>query len=191
MINVIRQKEIEELDKILRSCGGMPVEIAKKLLKKRHKTPEQIDIILNQMVKRKIAFYDTSKTYLLLNKSVKKENINAGITKSLWLMMDLLEQIKLYFIHKPESAETMSFLLKGERDNPFFDVFYAEYNLEDVCVFNINEFAKKSNSEIQAIIIIDTVNQIPKLKALNKNVNVRYFVHIDNETGKVTYYEGE
>ena len=188
MVKFIEQKEIEELDSILRTCGIITVEFARALLKKRDKSEEQIEIILNQLVKRKIGFYDDAKVYLRANKAMKPQDMRKGVMKALWLMLDLSYQIQDYYVQPPTSVEIMTFMLNDVRDNPFYDVFYIPYTSEQLSVFQINEFAKQRGNEVNLLVIIDNEDQIKTIKRLNPQANIKYFVIID-ANGNTKYFE--
>ena len=188
MVKFIEQKEIEELDSILRTCGIITVEFARALLKKRDKSEEQIEIILNQLVKRKIGFYDDAKVYLRANKAMKPQDMRKGVMKALWLMLDLSYQIQDYYVQPPTSVEIMTFMLNDVRDNPFYDVFYIPYTSEQLSVFQINEFAKQRGNEVNLLVIIDNEDQIKTIKRLNPQANIKYFVIIDSN-GNTKYFE--
>ena len=49
---LIRQYDIEEISTLLSNCGILPVTLVKSLLAKRGKNEEQIERIINQMIKR-------------------------------------------------------------------------------------------------------------------------------------------
>ena len=188
MVKFIEQKEIEELDSIIRTCGIITVEFARALLKKRDKSEEQIEIILNQLVKRKIGFYDDAKVYLRANKAMKPQDMRKCVMKALWLMLDLSYQIQDYYVQPPTSVEIMTFMLNDARDNPFYDVFYIPYTSEQLSVFQINEFAKQRGNEVNLLVIIDNEDQIKTIKRLNPQANIKYFVIID-ANGNTKYFE--
>lgn len=188
MVKFIEQKEIEELDSILRTCGIITVDFARALLKKRDKSDEQIEIILNQLVKRKIGFYDDAKVYLRANKAMKPQDMRKGVMKALWLMLDLTYQIQTYYVQPPTSVEVMTFILNDVRDNPFYDVFYIPYTSEQLSVFQINEFAKQCGSDVNSLIIIDNEEQIKTIKRLRPQAHIKYFVIID-ANGNAKYFE--
>ncbi|MEE0991548.1 MAG: DUF5697 family protein [Bacteroidales bacterium] len=188
MVKFIEQKEIGELDSILRTCGIITVEFARALLKKRDKSDEQIETILNQLVKRKIGFYDEAKVYLRANKAMKPQDMRKGVMKALWLMLDLSYQIQDYYIQPPASVEIMTFMLNDVRDNPFYDVFYIPYTSEQLSVFQINEFAKQRGNDVNLLVIIDNEDQIKTIKQLRPQANIKYFVIID-ANGNAKYFE--
>lgn len=186
MVNFIRQTEIEELTNLLSDVGILPLYQIKKLLTRRGKTDEQIEIILNQMVKRKLAYYDENLAYLRANKAIKPNDLDQGSYKSIWLLIDLLNNISDYFmIHN--ANKKLTFINKNidnQKNDPFFDVFYIPFSSEKISSYQITN-EKKDSSITKCFIIVDDESQIEKIE-LNDKFKIVNFVTVDND-GKVTY----
>ena len=184
---IIRQNEIEELSSLLSSCGILPIELVKGILDKRGKTPEQMDTIINQMVKRKLAAFDDSKTYLRANKSISLKDLRQAYVKTLWLFVDLIESIDDYYIQF-ELPHSMTFHKKDANDdNPFYDVLYFGYGSEMLDCYNTNN-RFRSNDSVNAFIIIENESQINLIK-LNDNIKVISYVLVKSN-GTVKYVHG-
>lgn len=190
MVNFIRQTEIEELTSLLADVGILPLYQIKKLLMKRGKTEEQIEIILNQMVKRKLAFYDDNISFLRANKAIKPNDLDQGFHKSVWLLIDLLNNISEYFIIH-DSNKKLTFVNKNidsQKHDPFFDVFYIPFSSEKISTYQImNE--KKDTFITKCFIIIDDKSQIEKIQ-LNDKFKIINFAVIDSE-GNIEYIDAK
>ena len=177
IIKRIEQKEINEIGKMLSDCQVLPVNLIKAYLVKQGKTDKQIECILNQTVKRKIAYYDDSKMLLKLNKAFSVSNMNKGIVKSLWLMLDLFNNIEEYFI-QTKSPHTLTFFNKNATSAglpPIYDVFYIPYDREQIDNFIINEMGNAALEKLNVFIILDSEEQKNKI-ILNNNINVVSFL---------------
>lgn len=188
MVNFIRQNEIEELTQLLSDIGILPVNQIKKLLMRRGKSDEQIEIILNQMVKRKFGYYDDTQTFLRANKAIKPSDMDQGAYKSIWLLIDLLNNIGDYFVihNSPKKLTFINKNVDSQKNDPFFDVFYIPFSSEKIsCYQIINE--KKDTSITKCFIIIDDLSQVDKI-TLNDRFKIINFVLIDGE-GKAEYVD--
>lgn len=187
IIKRVEQAEVNEVSRLVASCGILPVSVIKRLIKKRGKTDKQIEIIVNQLIKRKLATLDETGTFLRVNKAYTSGNVNEGIVKSVWLMVDLIKNIEEYFI-QTKLPHTLTFFNKTAADdgkNPFYDVYYIPYDNEQLSSYIINNSAEESEDVINAFIIIDSRDQLPKIK-FTKKVNVVSFVIVDHD-GKINY----
>lgn len=184
MVKYVEQREINELSEILTRCGIIPLDLAKKYLYKRGKSKQQVEGIVNQMVKRKLAYFDTSSTYLRINKGIEITEINKGCIKALYLFLDLLDNIGEYFI-LAENPHIMTFQnINSEDEYPFYDVFYIQYDTEKLNSYVLkNKFS--SDTKIKAFIILDDEKQIEKI-TLPGNIEVTAFVTVDVD-GNVEY----
>lgn len=184
MIKYVEQKEINELSEFLTRCGIIPLDLAKKYLYKRGKTKQQVEGIINQMVKRKLAYFDSSNTYLRINKGIEVTELNKGCIKALYLFLDLIDNIGEYFI-LAENPHIMTFQnINSDDEDPFYDVFYIQYDTEKLnCYVLKNKFS--GDTKIKAFIIVDDEKQIEKM-TLPDNIEVTSFVLIDVD-GNVSY----
>ena len=188
MINLIKQDEIEELSQLLSDVGILPLKLVIKLLKKRQRSDQQIEIILNQMVKRKLAYYDDEQQYLRINKGLKSSDVDEAMCKALYLMIDLLQNIGDYFIvhNSPKKITFVNKNVDPEKRDPFFDIYCVSYGNEKLECFSINN-SNKSNEQINCCVIIDDKSQLPKIK-LDDSFKIYNFVVIDTE-GNPSYLQ--
>lgn len=187
IVKRIEQTEINEVSRLLSECHILPVALIKTFLKKKDKTECQIENILNQFVKRKLGFFDETKQYLKINKSYSLSNIDKGIVKSVYLMFDLYNNIEEYFVQN-KNPHTLTFFNKTAEKKglpPVYDVFYIPYGREQLDCYIINELANASDETLNSFIILDSENQIDKLK-LSDRVSVASYVFVTND-GDVQY----
>lgn len=187
MVNFIRQNEIEELTELLSNVGILSVVQVKSLLKRRGKTDEQIEIILNQLVKRKFAYYDESQNYLRTNKAIKTSDLDRGYVKSVWLLIDLLNSIGDYFIIH-NAVKKLTFINKkidNSKNDPFFDVFYIPFDTEKINCYQMQN-EKKDNMKSKCFILIDDASQIEKIN-LDDRFNIVNFATVSSD-GNVEYF---
>ena len=177
----IRQDEIEELTQILSDVGIVPLTFVKKFLKKRRRTDEQIDIIINQMVKRKLAYYDDNLQFLRVNKSLSSNDVHVGMSKCLWVLLDLLQNVGEYFIihNSPKKITFVNKNIDPAKKDPFFDIYFIPFGAEKIDSFTINNL-NKTNEPIKCFVVIEDPSQIPKI-ALNENFNIYNFVTVDKD----------
>ena len=187
VIKRIEQTELNEIVKLIADCRILPVELIKGFLKKRGKNEHQIETILNQIVKRKLAYYDQSEVYLKVNKAYNSSHLNGGYVRAIWLMLDLLNNIQDYFI-QTKSPHQLTFFNRtaaSEGLNPVYDVYYFKYGNEAIDTYVVNNLAEMSEDDINAFIIIDSMEQIDKIK-LNKKVKIVSYV-IVGSGGEIEY----
>lgn len=187
IVKRIEQTEINEVSRLLSECHVLPVTLIKSFLAKKDKTENQIENILNQFVKRKLGFFDDTKQYLKINKSYSLSNINKGIVKSVYLMLDLINNIEEYFFQN-KNPHTLTFFNKtAERKglSPVYDVFYIPYGREQLDCYIINELANASEDVLNSFIVLDSESQIDKLNISDK-VSIASYVLVSND-GKVEY----
>ena len=182
IVKRIEQTELNEITKLISDCHILPVSLIKRFLEKRDKNESQIENILNQMVKRKLAYYDETKTYLKVNKAFSSANISMGLVKSLWLMIELLNNIEEYFVQTKNPHMLTSFNKTAEKKGlcPVYDVFYVPYGREQLDSYVINETAKGSIEPLNAFVIIDSEQQIPKLN-LSDSIQIVSYVTVSPE----------
>lgn len=188
MVKFVQQKEIEELSSWLTECGIIPCQLVFEYLKKKGKTPAQITAIVNQMVKRKLAYYDESKEYLRVNKGMLPSDLSQGNVKALWLLLDILDNVNTYFIFRDTPHVLAFFNEKSTTGNPCYDVFYIPYGSE-----KLNSYILKNKFQdqecIQAFIILDSIEQAEQIDLPDNFVCVSFIVLSDG--GKtVSYYAG-
>ena len=187
IIKRIEQTEIKEIASLLSDCHVLPVAFVRTLLKKRGKKQSQIDNIMNQIVKRKIGFYDEGSAYLRVNKAFASGDVNLGQIKSLWLMLDLLSNIEAYFVQKKE-PHMLTFFNKNAEEHgapPIYDVFYIPFGSETLSTYMMNNIASQQEEPLNCFIILDDETQIPKLD-LSKNISVVSYVFVGGN-GQVRY----
>lgn len=187
IVKRIEQTEINEVSRLLSECHVLPVALIKSFLVKKDKTENQIENILNQFVKRKLGFFDDTKQYLKINKSYSLSNIDKGIVKSVYLMLDLINNIEEYFFQN-KNPHTLTFFNKtAERKglSPVYDVFYIPYGREQLDCYIINELANASEDTLNSFIVLDSESQIDKLNISDK-VSIASYVLVSND-GKVEY----
>lgn len=187
IVKRIEQTEINEVSKLLSECCVLPVSLIKKFLIKKDKNERQIESILNQIVKRKIGFYDESKTYLKINKSFSLASENKGLVKSIYLLLDLINNIEEYFVQTKNPHTLTFFNLTAEKKGlpPVYDVFYIPYGREKLDCYIINEMANASEDGINSFIILDSKDQIANLN-LSGKVGIASFVLVSSE-GEIEY----
>ena len=187
IVKRIEQTEINEVSRLLSECHVLPVALIKSFLVKKDKTENQIENILNQFVKRKLGFFDDTKQYLKINKSYSLSNIDKGIVKSVYLMLDLINNIEEYFFQN-KNPHTLTFFNKTAEKKglpPVYDVFYIPYGREQLDCYIINELANASEDTLNSFIVLDSESQIDKLNISDK-VSVASYVLVSND-GKVEY----
>lgn len=184
---IIRQREVEEVSNLLSECGILPVKLVQSLLAKRGKNEDQIERIINQMVKRKLMWYDDTKYYVRLNKPITTAHLKQGHIKAIWLLIDLLDNIGDYYIQHDGPHVMTFFNINDESENPIYDVFYIPYNSENLSCFSINNM-KLNGDTNKVLIIIDDVSQIPDIK-LNDRFEIISFITVD-ANGDVNYNGG-
>lgn len=187
IIKRIEQTELNEVSNLLGSCHVLPVALVKAFLKKRERTDNQVENIINQLVKRKLAFYDDSKTYLKLNKAYSTADLSQGYVKSIWLLMDLIKNIEEYFV-QTKSPHTMTFFnatANKDGENPVYDVFYIPYGTEKLNEYIINNMPVYSEDPLNCFIIIESEEQIKQLNFSNK-INVVSYVLVSS-VGEIDY----
>lgn len=187
IIKRIEQTELNEVSNLLGACHVLPVSLVKAFLKKRERTDSQIENIVNQLVKRKLAFYDESKTYLKTNKAYSTADLSQGYVKSIWLLMDLISNIEEYFV-QTKSPHTMTFFNSNantESENPVYDVFFVPYGTEKLNEYIINNMPVYSEEPLNCFVIIESEEQIGKMNFSDK-INVVSYV-IVSSTGEIDY----
>lgn len=191
IVKRIEQTEINDLSRLISDAHVLPTNLIRSFLEKRGKNENQIENILNQMVKRKLAYYDETKSFLKINKAFSLNDVNTGVVKSIWLMIDLINNIEEYFVQNTNPHTLTFFNSTAEKNgtNPIYDVFYFPYGREQLDSYILNELANSAESEINAFIIIDSEEQISKL-SLSAKINVVSYILVSPE-GKITYLEGK
>ena len=188
IVKRIEQTEVNEVSRLLSECHILPVSLVKAFLTKKGKTENQIENILNQLVKKKLGYYDESKEYLKINKSFSLSSINPGLVKSIWLMLDLINNIEEYFVQTKNPHTLTFFNMTAERKGlpPVYDVFYIPYGREQLDCYVMNELANASDDALNSFIIVDSKEQVNRIN-LSEKVSVASFVLIDS-SGKVEYF---
>lgn len=188
IVKRIEQTEVNEVSRLLSECHILPVSLVKAFLIKKGKTENQIENILNQLVKKKLGYYDESKEYLKINKSFSLSSINPGLVKSIWLMLDLINNIEEYFVQTKNPHTLTFFNMTAERKglHPVYDVFYIPYGREQLDCYVMNELANASDDALNSFIIVDSKEQVNRIN-LSEKVSVASFVLIDS-SGKVEYF---
>lgn len=187
IVKRIEQTEINEVSRLLSECHVLPVSLIRTFLIKKDKTESQIENILNQFVKRKLGYFDETKQYLKINKSYSLSNIDKGIVKSVYLMLDLINNIEEYFVQN-KNPHTLTFFNKTAEKKglpPVYDVFYIPYGREQLDCYIINELANASEDVLNSFVILDSENQMDKLN-LSDKVSIASYVLVSND-GKVEY----
>lgn len=191
IIKRIEQTELNEVCKVIADCRVLPVNLIRAFLKKRGKKDGQIDNILNQIVKRKLAFYDETCTYLKLNKAFSSVDINQGYIKSLWLMLDLIDNVDEYFIQN-KTPHTLTFFNSNAEQSglsPVYDVFFIPYDSEKINEYVVNNLSVSSNEPLNCFVILEAESQISKLH-FGENVNVVSYVIVSSD-GTVQYVKAQ
>ena len=191
IVKRIEQTEINDISRLISDAHVLPTNLIKSFLEKRGKNENQIENILNQMVKRKLAYYDETKNFLKINKAFSLNDVNTGVVKSIWLMIDLINNIEEYFVQNTNPHTLTFFNSTAEKNgtNPIYDVFYFPYGREQLDSYILKELANSSENEINAFIIIDSEEQISKI-SLSAKINVVSYILVSPE-GKITYLEGK
>ncbi len=191
IVKRIEQTEINDISRLISDAHVLPTNLIRSFLEKRGKNENQIENILNQMVKRKLAYYDETKNFLKINKAFSLNDVNTGVVKSIWLMIDLINNIEEYFVQNTNPHTLTFFNSTAEKNgtNPIYDVFYFPYGREQLDSYILKELANSSENEINAFIIIDSEEQISKL-SLSAKINVVSYILVSPE-GKITYLEGK
>lgn len=188
IVKRIEQTEINEVSKLLSECHILPVSLIKAYLAKKGKNENQIENILNQLVKRKLGYYDESKEYLKINKSFSLASVNPGLVKSIWLLLDLMKNIEEYFVQTKNPHTLTFFNMTAEKKGlpPVYDVFYIPYGREQLDCYVINELANASDEPLNSFIIADSKEQIQRFN-LSDRVAVASYVLVSQE-GKIEYF---
>lgn len=191
IVKRIEQTEINDISRLISDAHVLPTNLIRSFLEKRGKNENQIENILNQMVKRKLAYYDETKNFLKINKAFSLNDVNTGVVKSIWLMIDLINNIEEYFVQNTNPHTLTFFNSTAEKNgtNPIYDVFYFPYGREQLDSYILKELANSSENEINAFIIIDSEEQISKI-SLSAKINVVSYILVSPE-GKITYLEGK
>ena len=191
IIKRIEQTEINDVSRLVSDAHVLPVALVRSFLEKRGKSEKQIENILNQMVKRKLAYYDETKNFLKINKAFSLNDVNNGVIKSIWLMLDLFNNISEYFIQNTNPHTLTFFNSTAEKDGlyPIYDVFYFPYGREQLDTYILNEMANSADCKINAFIIVDSEEQISRL-SLSAKIQLVSFVLVSPE-GQITYLEGK
>lgn len=189
IVKRIEQTEINDISRLISDAHVLPTNLIRSFLEKRGKNENQIENILNQMVKRKLAYYDETKNFLKINKAFSLNDVNTGVVKSIWLMIDLINNIEEYFVQNTNPHTLTFFNSTAEKNgtNPIYDVFYFPYGREQLDSYILKELANSSENEINAFIIIDSEEQISKI-SLSAKINVVSYILVSPE-GKITYLE--
>lgn len=191
MIIQYQQEEISEISCILSQVGVLPQTFVVAYLTAKGKDETQIKRVINQMIKRKLMFYDETQTFFFHDKTVSMSSMDKGKIKALWLYLSLIKNIGHIFIQF-DAPRVLTFENINSKDtlNPFYEVFYIPYNSENLCCFDIK--SKHSNLENgKVFIIIDDESQIPKI-TVPSNLTISGFVKVDDSNnGKVTFYKTE
>lgn len=178
MPQMLAQPDVTAISDIMRDCPVIPVNLVKQYLKKRDKSFEQIDKIINQMLKRKIIYYDESKSYFVTSKMYGVGQLEPGKIKGLWLVMALYDSINCFFVQN-DMPHVLTFSNPNCTDGDmFFDVFYIRYGDENLSSFTINSKFKK-DKPIKIFIILDDKKQIPKLRISEKDFIIYQYVLVD------------
>ncbi len=187
LIKRIEQTELNEVCNLVTECYVLPTDLMRVLLRKRGKNENQIEAILNQLVKRKMAFYDETRTYLKANKSFSAANMSAGQVKAIWILMDLIKNIDEYFVQTKAPHVLTFFNSNAEKDglSPIYDLFYIPYDSEKLNEYIVNNMANQSEEGINAFIIVDSKEQIDRFNFSDK-VNIISFVTVSAD-GKIEY----
>ena len=191
IVKRIEQTEINDISRLISDAHVLTTNLIRSFLEKRGKNENQIENILNQMVKRKLAYYDETKNFLKINKAFSLNDVNTGVVKSIWLMIDLINNIEEYFVQNTNPHTLTFFNSTAEKNgtNPIYDVFYFPYGREQLDSYILKELANSSENEINAFIIIDSEEQISKV-SLSAKINVVSYILVSPE-GKITYLEGK
>ena len=136
-----------------------------------------------------MAFYDETKTLLKLNRAYSSSEVSQGYVKSIWLLLDLINNIDEYFIQN-KAPHTLTFFNSNamtEGINPVYDVFYIPYGSEKINEYIINNTPVYSEEPLNCFVIVESEEQVNTFKFCDK-INVVSYVIISAD-GEVNYID--
>jgi hypothetical protein len=188
MVEMIPQSDIFDIANVLKDCPVLPVNLIEAFLRRKGKTPVQIETILRQSVRKKIAYCDPSKKFLTEAKFINVSDMNPGKIKALWFMLDIRDSVQQYFIQN-DNPHVLTFM-KNHADNdddPIFDVFYIQPGDENFSMFAM-ESKYKEKPPRKIFIIIENKDQIRKLSRLNQIFDIYEYLLVSAD-GKIDYID--
>lgn len=140
-----------------------------------HKQPDTIALVVEMLARNNRLFFDKENGIVKVSKSEKPDD---AMIRGFWVLLDFFANVT--FHTASDYPVSISFFLKDE----LYEIYVVPFNTENL--LNHAVWGTKTPEPAKAIIVVDTQEQIPKIRIPQ---TVGYCIVSD--TGETTYFKTE